>query len=615
MTILDQDNRVGVIRHSSILVTGLILIQVVLVAWRGKTESFVWDEVGHLASGISHLEFGRFDLYRVNPPLVRTVAAVGPWLAGYEPAWQSYSAAPDSRAEFTVGMDFVEANGARSFWLLTLARWCTIWVPILGAWICYRWSVELYGQPAGLVALSLWVFSPLVLANASLITADCGSASTGILAGYAFWRWLKQPGGKRAFLAGLAMGLALLTKSTWVVLFGLLPLMGIVWWVVKKWRPRPGDVVVGAYRYFGGLGFLLCTGLFVLNYGYGFESTLTPLGEYSFISKALIGDAGLVDRSNVKPGNRFADSWMGSIPVPVPKNYLMGIDVQRCDFENCERSYLRGEWREKGWWYYYLYGLWVKEPLATWVLFTLAIGSLFCVKRGWGLSLDELILLLPALAILVLVSSQTGMNHHVRYAMPVLPFLFVWISRVGRCMDRGPLAMRMLVVGLVIWGAVSSLRVFPHSITYFSEVVGGPANGHLHLHNSNLDWGQGLLHLKKWYDAHPEARPFFLVNSLPLIDPRIAGIEFEDVPTRSQLVQSNKDGVENGGLQGGWYAISVGALISSNDRYKYFADLTPLERVANVYWIFHLTEKGAENLESQVLLEANAGGTPGGRDN
>ena len=39
--------------------------------WNSPTR----DELAHLAAGISHITFQRFDLFRVNPPLVRSVAA------------------------------------------------------------------------------------------------------------------------------------------------------------------------------------------------------------------------------------------------------------------------------------------------------------------------------------------------------------------------------------------------------------------------------------------------------------------------------------------------------------------------------------------------------------
>ena len=73
------------------------------------------------------------------------------------------------------------------------------------------------------------------------------------------------------------------------------------------------------------------------------------------------------------------------VPVPVPRNYLLGIDVQKRDFESHYYSYLRGEWRKEGWWYYYLYGLAVKVPLGVWALALLA-AVLGLTRRGYAAS-------------------------------------------------------------------------------------------------------------------------------------------------------------------------------------------------------------------------------------
>lgn len=88
------------------------------------------------------------------------------------------------------------------------------------------------------------------------------------------------------------------------------------------------------------------------------------------------------------------------------------------------------------------------------------------------------------------------------------------------------LAGQLLVAGCLFWSAGSSIYCYPHSLSYFNDFVGGPDNGSDHLVDSNLDWGQDLFFLKKWYDKHPQARPFYLAY-FGLVDPRFAGIDFE----------------------------------------------------------------------------------------
>lgn len=53
----------------------VLILHVSLLALSAIRHSPVVDEVGHLPAGLSHWRLQRFDLYNVNPPLVRTLAA------------------------------------------------------------------------------------------------------------------------------------------------------------------------------------------------------------------------------------------------------------------------------------------------------------------------------------------------------------------------------------------------------------------------------------------------------------------------------------------------------------------------------------------------------------
>lgn len=62
------------------------------------------------------------------------------------------------------------------------------------AYICYRWANELHGPPAGLLPAALWCLAPLVLAFGATIVPDVGAAALGVVAAYAYWRWLHELG-------------------------------------------------------------------------------------------------------------------------------------------------------------------------------------------------------------------------------------------------------------------------------------------------------------------------------------------------------------------------------------------------------------------------------------
>ena len=55
---------------------------------------------------------------------------------------------------------------------------------------------------------------------------------------------------------------------------------------------------------------------------------------------------------------------------------------------------------------------------------------------------------------------------------------------------------------LISWQAISIFAIYPHFLSYFNEIIGGPANGYIYTVNSNLDWGQDLKRLKKWVEEN-----------------------------------------------------------------------------------------------------------------
>ena len=212
----------------------LVLIHAGLLAWGAARHSPAWDEPGHLVAGISHWQFGTFDLMRVNPPLVRAVAAVPVLVAMPVTNWRGYEDGVGVRPERSARRTLAAVYADRIFWVHTLARWACIPFSLLGAYVCFRWARELYGDRAGILALILWCLSPNVIAYAQLLTPDAGAAAMGVAAAYCLWRWLKASTWRGALAAGVVLGLAELTKSTWIVLFGLWPLLWIVWRATGK---------------------------------------------------------------------------------------------------------------------------------------------------------------------------------------------------------------------------------------------------------------------------------------------------------------------------------------------------------------------------------------------
>jgi hypothetical protein len=575
-------------------VVGLLTIHTALLMYSAYVHSPTLNEPGHLVAGLFNWRFGRFDVYSVNPPLVRMVAALPVMAVGYEENWSGFYAGPGARPEFVMGEDFVAANGERSFFLFMIARWACIPFSWIGAITCYLWARDLYGRTAGIVACSLWCLEPNILAHASLITADAAGAALGVAACYTFWRWLKRPTWLQAALTGTVLGLAELTKTTLILFYPIWPVMWVGYRVMEG-RTKRRDPSFGETRQrlaslsetrirvsekrgnmwlreAGMLALRMAIGLYVLNLGYGFEGSLKPLQEFQFVSDALSGgDANAKEAAGERvpftPGSRFASTWVAGAPSPFPKNYLLGLDLQQRDFEHYGRlSYLCGQWRDHGWWHYYLYACAIKVPLGLWAL---GVFTVMAAARKWSVGSgggprhgsqelgfrneeseirsqesgsrstayglqpkasfpDVFPLLLPPLVIFIVVSSKTGINEHIRYVLPSFPFAFIGLSCVFRnFVDKAPGAridcpqpqrFRLhraacpFLVTLLLWSVCSSAWIYPHSLSYFNESIGGPLYGPRHLLGSNVDWGQDLRYLDQWFEREAKAGDLIVVR-------------------------------------------------------------------------------------------------------
>lgn len=543
------------------VVAGVIIVHSLLLGYSAWVHSPTRDEPGHLVAGLVNWKFGRFDIYAVNPPLVRLVAALPVLAIDYSEDWTRFYEGPGARPEFRMGDDFLKANGDRALFLITIARWACIPFSWLGAIICFLWARDLYGPLAGILASTIWCFEPNILAHASLITPDAPAAALGIAACYFFWRWLVRPSWTMMAVVGIVLGLAQLTKFTLVIFYVIWPLIWLCYFLSLRTRVPQRAWVTSIIQLVG----ITSISIYVVNVGYKFEGSFKPLRNVSFVSELLSDKAALKangDEANTleESANRFATSQFGGLRIPLPINYIQGIDIQQRDFEHSGRpSFLRGVWRTHGVWYYYLFACAVKIPLGLLLLVVITLVGRSCgVLPGTGNnpSRDEVVLLFPFFAILLVVSSRTEFNEHFRYVLPALPYVFVACSQsINFLQPRRALSsesrheilsnsaaavycglpdpadacnpdhcrprmMRLiassLVVILVAWCITSSWWVYPHSLAYFNEAVGGSRNGRFYLLGSNLDWGQDLKYLLAWSSRHKQANWVFEHDYRPL---------------------------------------------------------------------------------------------------
>ncbi len=526
----------------------LITCQIAMLVYLSIATAPGWDEWAHLPSGLYILQHSDFRPYCVNPPLQRTWCALPVWLLNSHFDGPAISDAPGYRGEWMLAVRFVQINGESTFAWMSLARVAGVVFPLLGTLLIWGISKRLFSTWTAICATTFWVFSPTVLTFGASITPDVCAATFGLLVAWRNYIWLRLPTLKNSILLGTSLGVALLSKFTWIILPPLLIVLLIAECIrcrchTKGWIQRFGQLAL--------VGFIA---IFTVNLGYEFTGFGWKLSEFTFCSQALSGAESL-------PGNRFFDSWIGEIRLPIPKDYVLGIDLQKRDFEGRFESYFLGERKDSGWWHYYIVGLWLKEPIALSLLLMFGIVQLVVQFKRQGFRYSGcwpwFVVSIPGIVLFIFVSSQTGFNHHLRYVLPSLPCLYMAIARLATLGRQS--RTKWAVIVLLVWYCASSVAVLPRSYSYFNEAVGGPSAGMNYLDNSNLDWGQDLLTIRQWIKDNPDRRPVYLIYSVDLID------DFEVLGIEATNGRPYID--EMGPTKAGWWIVSNGLLLRKEGRW------------------------------------------------
>jgi len=487
-------------RNMNWLVSLLLLFQACLALTLIPESAATRNECAHIPAGLICWYADRFDLYRVNPPLPRMLATL-PLLFEPDISLEFIGLADDNpatRQEFTISRFFADTNALNYHAIICRARLAGVVWLTLGGFLIWRWALELFGPSAGLMALVLWVAEPMINAHGMLATPDLPATVAGLAVGYTFWRLTRSGSLGDTVLCGTALGVALLTKYTHLL---WLPL-GLVLFALARADKTGPLYALGSRRQAACLGIIGVTAWLALWTGYSFTGFGSTLGHLTFVSHTFGG---------ASDGTRIFDgSPLGKLPCPLPPAFLSGIDTQQRDFEGTQWCYLRGEWNSSGWWYFYVYGLTVK--LTVGLLGLIALAAISWLLRPSGLRpMAWTMIWLPAAAVLVAASLKDGKTMHVRYVLPAVPFLIVAASRLAEPIQRFAARFTTSVAWVLVGLSVASVAMHYHNwLGYFNEFAGGPANGWWHLADSNVDWGQDLVRLKRWLDDNPEARPFRL---------------------------------------------------------------------------------------------------------
>lgn len=265
-----------------------------------------------------------------------------------------------------------------------------------------------------------------------------------------------------------------------------------------------------------------------------------------------------------------------------PSVYTDGIRWTLGYVGHGQLGYLFGMESTHGWWWFFPAAFVLKTPLGTLVLLLIAVVAGVRHRRALG---DVAVLALPVGvygALCLVEHADMG----VRYLLPMYPFLYALGAIVAvRYVNR------IAVAACLIATVVESLLIFPNYLAFFNVAAGGPGRGPHYLIDSNIDWGQDAIKLKRWLDAHDSGRACVsYFGSAPLA---YFGIDYaDDVPAYWETAKRRALRC--------YVAVSVtylyGTRFVGSDAPRWLRDRPPLAKVGySIYvWDFRKGDQSAQ---------------------
>jgi hypothetical protein len=542
--------------------TALVLIAVTsfgLMLWASRTDSAIDDELAHIPAGYGYVSQLDYRLNPEHPPLIKALAML-PVLMFVQPTYPINNAAwtTELNGQWDMGTAFLYNSGNDATAIIQWARVMPILITILTIILVYFLARRLVGKLWALLPTFLFALDPNVLAHGHYVTTDVGAAFGVILATFFFLKYIDDPSTKHLWYAGLAFGVAQVTKFSTPLLVPLFIFLFIVLWLrdlASQWNTTDASrrwktffVRLCRYAWKCALIFIIGYALIVYPIYFLFTSG-EPVARQVADTTALLTSfaSGPTPAGEICKGVRCiadVDIWMAGNRVTRPiAEYTLGVlmVLQRADGGNT--IYFLGHVAQSGGWTYFPVLFLLKEPIPTLiiVLLALVLAAWWTIKRtlkpgGVGVK-DRIITYLSlnfgefSLASFIVLywgySMHSPLNIGIRHLMPTFPLIFIlaavvwqkWIMRLhfgamgSSFMDSAAAVARSFAVAaikyiflvlLLAWLLLETLFVAPYFLSYFNEFGGGVWGGYHFVTDSNYDWGQDMLRLQSWVNANPQ---------------------------------------------------------------------------------------------------------------
>ena len=521
-----------------------LLVYLVQCVWFIRTQSLTYDEPVHVAEGLDAWRHGRFEQYNDHPPLARLLCALP--LTG--PKWQ------------------VEVRQlANSFYVPRIlpdpvslawhARAMMLPLGLLLGLLLWLAARQMFSPPAANFALFLFAFSPSLIAHFSLATSD-GAATLLIFAtAWQIVTWRRNPNWPRTTLLGLVLGLLLLAKFSTLLMF----VLALIWMLVLL----PEGIALSPARWnWSKTAAAMALALLIVWAGYFFH----------------------VAHLTVHDGNLIASfpNWNEPIQKTVrsPLNYSVYVpageyveafrEVMRHNRHGQASFFLGNVSPTGGWKLYYPVTVLLKWPSVVLILLlatiVLAAARKLYLPRDWWVMAS-----FPAVYFAMAIFARFNIGE--RHVLPVYPFALLFAAALWeRARSKRPAIMLLSL--LAVLNAADALRYAPGYLSYFNVLV-PPSQSFRFLTDSNLDWGQGLLALRKYESEHPKQKIWLAYFGS--VDPAMYGI-------RAQPLAENQ-------VVSGTVIVSAtnlsGQFLDDPKGYRWLLAYKPSEILDHSLYVFH----------------------------
>ncbi|MEX0869902.1 MAG: glycosyltransferase family 39 protein [Candidatus Spechtbacterales bacterium] len=547
MTIKKQKGLKRYLSATNVAAFLLLTLMAGLMLFQAANNTTIVDESAHIVSGYTYWTERDYRLNPEHPPLIKMIAGAGLLFQGMEAPTDRTSWTEEVNGQWTAGDEFLHWETNDPELVMFRSRIGPIIITLLLGVLIFVWTKKLYGDIAGLMALFLFALSPSFLGHGHLVTTDVGATFGFVLSIYYFLKYLENQTARNLIFAGVTFGIAQLIKFSLILLVPYFIILIILWIFFRDekehrpqpplelWRStdieaesnnalslgkRPGNIK-RVFAHFGKLTLIFVIGAIIIFPAYQYSVTDYPPERQLSDTLYMLGNP---------PDSILgkASAWMAD--KPILRSYGHFFFGHQLVFERVTGGnvvYYFGNVSGEAWISYFPAVFLIKVPVALLSLIVISIAAV--LKRSVKILLDNIntkaqktsfllkkwigryfieIAMLVFITLYWTASILSNLNIGIRHVLPTFPFIYILVAGIvtkwattgspehpvvaGRVKNYILRPKGIIITLLLMWYATSSLWVFPHSLSYFNELAGGPANGYRYVVDSNLDWGQDL---------------------------------------------------------------------------------------------------------------------------